>query len=247
MVTAVDTVSSSSGPQQETTPWQWRLLPFMVGSLIVMGAFFLVVTLWLFVDLERRLDYTAPDLVTLIQTLPRTDNEAADREYAEWYARIILEKTALDQRFSMQKMVVKARLWTRFMGFLTGMILCFSGCVFVLGKLRESVAASAEGGGLKGALTTSSPGVFLAFAGTVLIGMSLSMQVVVESSDSPVYLPRQAQLIPANTESTPPTRAAPSGLDPVPSQQTAPDSQRGTPPPPPTVGRQIQQDRSSSR
>jgi hypothetical protein len=244
MSTAVESPNALQRATDDPLPWQGRLLPFMVGSLIVLAIFFLATTLWLFVDLERRLDYTAPDLISLIQNLPASGDVAADREYAQWYARVVLEKTALEQRFSMQKIVVKARMWTRFMGFLTGMILCFCGCVFVLGKLREPLEASGEGSGVKVFLRTSSPGVFLAFAGTVLISLSLSLPASVASTDASVYLPQQVQLVPDSNEATAP-RDAPPGM--APAKQQDGETPHGVPPLPDSVRRQMEQEHQSSQ
>ena len=179
--------------------WQRHLLPFMMASLIAMGVFFFAATLWLFIDLQQRLEYKSTDIVAVLDKLAQPSAAAADRAERrierDWTVRVVLEKVALEQRFNVQTTVVKGRLWTRFMGFLTGMILCLTGCVFVLGKLRESVRTAAEGGGLKGELATSSPGVFMAFAGTIVIGIVLVVPTSVESTDAAVYLPRQVQLV----------------------------------------------------
>lgn len=175
--------------------WQNRLLRFMTGSLIAMAVFFFVATIWLFVDLTERVRYRQTDLVAVMNALPKPHADA-ERAYREWYVRAVLEKSALEQRFALQSTIVQGRLWTRVMGFLTGMILCFAGSIFVLGKLREPVTqASAEGSGFKAALTTSSPGVLLALTGAVLIGLTLYVPASFESSDVAVYLPRQVELV----------------------------------------------------
>jgi len=177
--------------------WQSRLLPFMIGSLIVVALCFIATTLWFFHDLEQRLEYRTTDVTAVVEHLAGpSDAKQNDQAYRDWYIRAVLEGVALQQRFNVQATVVKGRLWTRFMGFLTGMLLALTGCVFVLGKLRESVNFGGEGQGFKATLATSSPGVFLAFLGTVIIAIALIVQTTVESSDTSVYLSRQVQEIP---------------------------------------------------
>ena len=191
---AVPTPDTASKSERDLQRWQSRLVPFMTGSLVVMGVIFFTATLWLFVDLTQRTQYRQSDLVSVMDSLPK--EAMADPAYREWYVRAVLEKSALEQRFTMQSMVVQGRLWTRVMGFLTGMILCFSGSVFVLGKMREpAIQASVESSVLKTAVATSSPGMFLALAGTLLIALSLYVPARVESSDVAVYLPRQVEVV----------------------------------------------------
>jgi hypothetical protein len=211
-VPAPDTAAES---ERDIQRWQNRLLRFMVGSLVAMGVIFFAATLWLFADLTQRVQYRQADLVAVMSALPK--EAMADRTYREWYVRAVLEKSALEQRFAMQSMVVQGRLWTRVMGFLTGMILCFSGSVFVLGKMREPpIQASAEGSGLKASLSTSSPGVFLAFAGALLIALALYVPTSVESSDVAVYLPRQVEVVdPGPLAGNSAAPAAPSPMEPA--------------------------------
>jgi hypothetical protein len=173
--------------------WQTRLLPFMIGSLIVVGLTFIASTLWFFHDLEQRLEWRQTDVVSVLDKLGSQGAPAADpQSYRDWYVRATLESVALQQRFNVQATVVKGRLWTRFMGFLTGMLLALTGCVFVLGKMREPVDFTGEGQGMKVALAAS-PGVFLSLIGAILIGISLVVETTVELSDMSIFLPRQAE------------------------------------------------------
>lgn len=252
MTTSPDNANAES--ERELQRWQNRLLRFMTASLIVMAAFFFAATLWLFADLTERVQYRQTDLVAIMNTLPASGEVARDHRYREWYVRAVLEKSALEQRFALQSMIVQGRLWTRAMGFLTGMILCFSGCVFVLGKLREPVTqASAEGSGIKASLTTSSPGVFLAFTGALLIGLTLYVPASVETSDAAVYLPRQVEVVNPGALAPPQnvTHDAPAMVEPAPpSAGTAPPPgsaiDAAMPPLPASVMRQLQQPPAAS-
>jgi hypothetical protein len=225
----VDSVDNNKGDQEA---WHRRLLPFMMSSLIVMGLLFFVLTVWQFRDLQSRLTMRPVDIEGALQ---RAQTQSGQRD---WYLRVVLEEAALRHRYEQNATIVQARVWTRYMGFLTGMILALTGCVFVLGKLREEVSVSGKASGIEANLTTASPGVVLALAGAVLIGVSLWVPVTVESNDVPVYLPRQIELTPPT--GTVDTRPAPSSMPPAQTGDAKADRKgatvpKGTPPMPPSV------------
>jgi ABC-type Fe3+-siderophore transport system permease subunit len=172
--------------------WQARLLPFMVGSLVTLGAIFFVASLWQYSRLQRYFDPPKVELREEIKRLEVGMPPTITQEYRDWYVRAVLEEMAMKRRYQQNSVVVQARLWTRLMGFLTGMVLVFSGCIFILGKLREDVNVSADVQGAKWTLITSSPGVVLALGGTALMALAIYVPATVESSDSAVYLPAYA-------------------------------------------------------
>lgn len=212
--------------------WQRRLLPFMVGFLAVAAVAFIASTLWFFHDLQGRLEFESTEIVDSVVTLP-VGSKLLDQSYRDWLVRVRLEERALKQRFQVQANVVQARLWTRFMGFLTGMLLALTGCVFVLGKLRESVDFTAKGGAAETTLATTSPGVFLALLGTIIIGISLTGKITAELSDTAVYV-RDKESISAHEE-----RADPAPLN---SDNTAAVSGGDNPLMPDSVRAQIARD-----
>lgn len=198
------------------TTWQERLLPFMLASLVFVGLFFSVTT-WLFFDrLQAELQYNRTDTVATLARAEQPASGPADAAYRDWYVRATLEQMGLQQRFNVQIAIVKGRLWARFMGFLTGMLLALTGCVFVLGQLRAKVVFSGEGQGAKGALDTNAPGLLLALLGTVIIALALSVPGSVESTDAAIYLPPRVELPAAPAKAAP--LAAPA---PLPSPQAA--------------------------
>jgi hypothetical protein len=234
-------MSDATKETSKLDTWHLRLLPFMMGSLIVMGLLFFVLTVWHFRDLQSRLTVGTVDLNRVLQGV----QEVAQRDagYRDWYLRVVLEEAALRHRYEQNSAIVHARVWTRYMGFLTGMILALTGSVFVLGKLREEISVTGKAQGMEANLTTASPGVALALAGTVLVGISLWVPVTVESNDVPVYLPRQIEL------TQPPglgdVRPAPSTMEPVQAgdSRPAPPEVGGTakmPPLPPSVLKQLE-------
>lgn len=208
----------SQAPSTPRITWQERLLPFMLASLVFVGVFFSVTTYLFFDRLQGELQYNRTEIGA---TLARADQPAsgpADAAYRDWYVRATLEQMGLQQRFNVQIAIVKGRLWARFMGFLTGMLLALTGCVFVLGQLRAKVAFSGEAQGAKTALDTNAPGLLLALLGTIIIGLALAVPGSVESSDTAIYLPPRVELPTAPGTTAAPLAAPP---PPLPSPQSA--------------------------
>jgi hypothetical protein len=80
-------------------------------------------------------------------------------------------------------------MWTRLMGFTTGMVLAIVGAVFILGKLREQqTELKNETEALKVSLTTSSPGIVLAVLGSFLMSTTLLTKFDIDVRDLPVYV-----------------------------------------------------------
>jgi len=142
--------------------------------------------------LQSELSYSRSEAYGLINRADAAAQGISDIAYRDWAVRSTLEQAALQQRFNVQVAIVKGRLWSRFMGFLTGMLLALTGCVFVLGKLRTDIDFSGSARGVSAVLKTTSPGVYLALLGTIIIGTALAVPGSVEGTDVAVYLPAKA-------------------------------------------------------
>jgi len=102
---------------------------------------------------------------------------------------LLLEADALDRRYHQASGLLMSRIWAKHLAFMTGMIMAFMGAIFILGKLSESPSAvSAYSSGWSVSLTSASPGILLAFFGTVLVALSIAIQGSVDVRDVPVYL-----------------------------------------------------------
>jgi hypothetical protein len=169
--------------------WQRLVLPFMMIGLVAAAVFFGGTTYVFFDRLQSELAYSRTETHSLIDRVDAGAQGISDIAYRDWAVRATLEQAALQQRFNVQVAIVKGRLWSRFMGFMTGMLLALTGCVFVLGKLRTDIDFSGSASGASAVLRTTSPGVYLALLGTVVIGMALAVPGSVESTDAAIYLP----------------------------------------------------------
>jgi hypothetical protein len=100
-----------------------------------------------------------------------------------------LDAALLERRYHQANVFLMGRLWTSYLGFVTGMILALVGAVFILGKLREEPTEAAAKAALgEGTLRTSSPGIVLAALGVVLMITTIVTNHPIQTADAPVYV-----------------------------------------------------------
>ena len=207
--------------------WRNRLLPAMRGGLVVMAAFFFAASLvqyhLLYRDLRGMGPRTQVALEALENTIPQTQRTSVD--FLQWKTLVLLEQDAMTMRYQQIKATLLLRTWTRYTGFLVGMVLALVGAFFILGRLREETSQlSGESGGFKFALVTSSPGVILAVLGTILMVVTLVVKFDFSVQDRPVYLPlhlmkgqtRTVDTLPAPGSFPPGGEGRPTGEDDIP-------------------------------
>jgi len=156
----------------------------MVHMLVGLTVFFFVATLGQLVYLHTSI-LKAPVLNDSLLHLPDGTNLEASRLRAQ----VLLESNAIARRYHQANVLLMSRVWTGYLGFVTGMILALVGAVFILGKLQEGT--SEVGGRMHGAeasLKTASPGLVLAFLGVVLMIITIVTHHEIETRDSPIYL-----------------------------------------------------------
>lgn len=161
--------------------WQDKLLPYMIGAVIFFALFFLFASM-----------YQLYSLQTEIEAEPEIHFDAlyshdADFDRQRWNSLVALEVHVLQRRYHQANISIMSRLWVRYLGFVTGMILAFMGAVFIVGKLRGGARIDVEGEGLKANLATQSPGIVLAFLGVVLMVVTIVIHHKVDVRDKPTY------------------------------------------------------------
>jgi hypothetical protein len=123
-----------------------------------------------------------------------------------------MEVQVVTRRYRQATVLLMSRVWTLYLGFVTGMILALVGAAFILGRLQESasevsVASPAGTWGLKSA----SPGIILAVLGTVLMLTTILTNHRIDVTDAAVYLrdspslPPSAPVLPLPTVDSRPT------------------------------------------
>lgn len=173
--------------------WQLRLLPFMIGIILFLALFFFVATLYQLYELNNNIQQ-APELeIAKLQEGTATGVVLMEKQ---WRSLVVLESHILQQRYHQANVLLMARIWVQYLGFVTGMMLALIGAVFILGKLREPATELTLGGEtadqklpgkLKMHLVTQSPGIVLATLGTVLMLVTILVHHPIIVTDKPVY------------------------------------------------------------
>jgi hypothetical protein len=171
----------------------------MVAAVLATMVFFAVVSLWKFSALEARISQPRQDPPAIVWVQPGATSTFDERlQVSTLQARYSLERETIERRYAQAALAFEARLWTRFMGFLTGMILAVVGATFVLGKLETDATDLGANAGRVVAMTlrSTSPGLVLAVLGTVLMTVSIAIPATADTEDAAIYFVREAPRAP---------------------------------------------------
>lgn len=187
-------------PVERFARWQNKLLPLMVRMLVGLTIFFLAASFVQLIYLHSRIE-KGPVLPNNILTA------AGGNGFREINApNVLLEAHVIDLRYHQANVFLMARIWTNYLGFVTGMTLALVGAAFILGKL-EMPLTSMEGRAERATLSlkTASPGITLSVLGVVLMMTTIIVQHPIETKDVAVYVGPRVQ----SPESLMPPEAAP--------------------------------------
>jgi hypothetical protein len=120
-----DPPKTDAGAESE---WQERLRPFMIRMLCGLTIFFLTASFAQLIYLHSRIE-KAPALPNSVLVPP---NGTAEINRAS----ILLEAHVVDLRYHQANVFLMARVWTNYLGFVTGMTLALVGAAFILGQLK---------------------------------------------------------------------------------------------------------------
>lgn len=174
------------------TRWQKKLLPFMVVVLSLVMLFFFSASAFQLYYLHQRIE-RSPELdlnpaLGILESNPAGASERDKLEIGRWKTLSILEGNALQRRYHQANTLLMSRIWTGYLGFVTGMILALVGATFILGKLKESESQVEAGSQLwKFSMTTASPGLVLALLGTILMITTMVSHYEIKVSDGQLY------------------------------------------------------------
>lgn len=175
----------------EIDNWQRRLLPLMVRMIVGLTAFFFLATLVQLVYLHRTIQF-GPTLQAAegLALIGRASSDAMPNPLAaaELKRGFLLEVYAIDRRYHQGNVLLMSRVWTRYLGFSTGMILAMVGSIFILGKLREpSTELDVEQASMKLSVKSASPGIILAVLGVALMLTTIITHHEISVVDRPLY------------------------------------------------------------
>ncbi len=171
--------------------WQRRLLPLMGTLLVGAAVFFAVMSVVELRGFYARVEHQPLALDGTFEAFEKVAGPArvGDPAYLRFKIAALLESDALHRRYHQATATMLARVWTRQLGFLTGMLLAVVGAAFILGRLQEEpTRLETEGEGFKAAIATSSPGLVLSTLGAILMAITLVVPFGVETRDVATYL-----------------------------------------------------------
>lgn len=168
----------------ELAAWRRRLLPFAILVILLVSAFFIWVSHGEFAAMKASIERSSGgnEIASVIDDyrVAAGDNGALAQK-----VQLLTVERAQRANLSRASASLLLSLWTREMGFVTGMMLAIVGATFILVRLDDAGSKLEAGQGtLKGSLMTSSPGIVLAVLGTVLMAMAMSVRYSESGKDT---------------------------------------------------------------
>lgn len=186
--------SRTAADARDLMRWQVRLLPLMKWMVVGLASFFFITSLaqlvYLHWEIARAPEADLRPAQSSLGRVPESPSE--DQRLAAFRAQsaVLLELHAMQRRYHQANVLLMSRIWIRYLGFVTGMMLALVGAVFILGKLEvpTSTVRGEVSNQLKYEIQSSSPGIILGVLGTVLMAASIVVNHRIEVQDKPVYL-----------------------------------------------------------
>ena len=187
--------------------WQKKLLPLMSRMIIVLSAFFFLASLLQVIYLQQKITTTpqfdASEAISGLTQRPIT-NDKQLLEITRLKTQIMLEGNMVDNLYQQARVLLMTRLWTTYIGFVTGMILALVGATFVLGKLETSPSALNTKTNLWDfSINSASPGLVLAVLGTTLMLATIFTHHPIETNHRAIYLHDYYEASTSDTAHTP--------------------------------------------
>lgn len=232
--------SSFQHESRHTLRWQQKLLPwFIIMPTLLVGVFIYLASQQL-VQFNKALE-TKPDSLLVGTILPNPNalgfstKDLDYQKYLQWITLTKLEQESLYRRYNQGGLLLMSRIYTKYLGFFTGMILAIVGAVFIIGKIQEGTS-TIEGSArdlMKFSVVSSSPGIIFGVLGTALMLATIVSHNNIEIQDRPLYLNAttimSSELI-NSIDDDKTTRIDSSTASQIKNIETAMDNQWGTPP-----------------
>jgi hypothetical protein len=170
--------ASPAGSHFADSRWQRRLLPFLVGTLGILTVLFCAAIAWETRYIQNRME-----------TPLQLDLRPAVSQEFHANANFLLEANLIERRYRAAAAAALSRIYLMFLGFGTGMVMALVGATFILGKISEpETSIDGAGSSFKASLHSGSPGVILAFLGTVLMLCTIFSKTEINLSDRAIYM-----------------------------------------------------------
>jgi hypothetical protein len=190
-----DEVTNQPDREKNIYKWQQKLLPwFIVMPTVLIGIFIFLATQQL-VSFNKKLQ-TKPDSTLVSRIIPSgreiasSYGESNNQKYLLFTILAHLEQESTFRRYNQGALLLMSRIFTKYLGFFTGMILAIVGAVFIIGKIREDSAniTADVNEMMKFSIISSSPGIIFGVLGTILMLATILKHNDITVQDSPLYL-----------------------------------------------------------
>jgi len=173
--------------------WQSKLLPLMTWMLVGLTIFFFFASFYQLYYLHEKIEGGPKMVLNKMFELDENEFNKGELEHQlkiiQWKTLATLDEHTLNQRYHQANVLLMARIWTRYLCFVTGMILCLVGASFILGKIEQAESViRGKNQHVDFSLKTTSPGLVLAVLGTVLMMTAVLVHNEIKVTDGPAYL-----------------------------------------------------------
>jgi hypothetical protein len=185
---------TASANDKHIIDWQKRMMPWLI---IAPSALILIFILLATVQLRSFESHIyQSDSLNISKSLPKVDSVTIDTSittklgYLKLYALTKMEEYSINRRYNQAGEILVSGIYTKYMGFFTGMILAIVGSIFIISKLKEDTS-NLEGTineHINFKLVSSSPGIVFGVLGTLLMVTTIFKTVESNVTDAPLFL-----------------------------------------------------------
>jgi len=178
----------------QVNSWQKKLLPWLIIMPTILILLFIYLATRQMQQFNTVIEAKSESVIDKIIPSPSdtllNNNLKGNMDYIRWITLARMEEKSLDRRYNQGGLLLASRIFTKYLGFFTGMILAIVGAVFIIGKLQESSSdiEGAVGDQMKLKIVSSSPGIIFGVLGTVLMLSTILQHAEIELKDQPLFL-----------------------------------------------------------
>jgi len=185
-------MSDDKTAAKDLLKWQNKLLPWMVilpSILIIVFVFLATKQLNVFSAEINNYKNSELDKVFLKDSSLKIPMDIKKDEFTKLYVLSKMEEQLMNKRYSQGGALLLSRLYTKYLGFFTGMILAIVGSVFIISKLTEpSTNIDTTAKAFKVSVVSASPGIIFGLLGTSLMLSTILKQNSIDIKDVATYL-----------------------------------------------------------
>jgi uncharacterized Tic20 family protein len=174
--------------------WQTKLMPWMILMPTALVGVFIVLATMRVNEFEKYMYQGGESVIDRVLPNPNKtiiDSAIGEKmEYIKLYTYSKMEEHSINLRYNQAAVSIMSGIYTKYLGFFTGMILAIVGAVFIISKLKEdsSELDATLQEKMKLRLVSSSPGIIFGVLGTALMMITVIKKTEVKVTDMPLYL-----------------------------------------------------------